>query len=222
MKRIIGVALAIILAITSCCLPVQALASVERDVTISGAPAFKTEDEWKEAIKAQIAEELAQQGIENSYIYFPGDPEPLNDVNDYKTEVVARGIASAEGWAGNQPPGGYIFNSPLGGNILYYHEGGPTITVGASLNLLNGAGSVSVSVPIPLGKCVSDGGVIGVSVPVPGYRAYKLWVKNNWTVVQYVIYHWGWVNDMEGWQWQEWSGGTSKTYFNTEYTPLPV
>lgn len=178
---------------------------------------FSSEEEWKAHVKEQIAAELSAQGIESGNIYFPGDPMPLNDIDDYKTEVVGTKEVVVSGYPGGQNPNGVTFDSELGGSIWYVPKGGPTVSVTVSFGTWG-----SVSVALDLGRQAPTGTVTGYSAFIPGGRAYKLWVDNTYSISKYVTYKRVWVDDFTGYQWVEYTSGTTETLMHTKFTPKPV
>lgn len=221
MKKIISAIL--VVCLVAMCVPVAYAHPIEDDkVFICSYSAFNSEADCRD-FKAQIADELAKEGIISS-VYFPGDPMPINDVNDYKTVVVAQGVARASGYAANQPPNGVKFEAGTTGYIYYSRLAGTEVTVSVTLRNLEGTISGTVQVKLPLGRQTptldtsTDGsGVCGYMVPIAGGAYRKLWVVKNYNVVEYVTYKWGWVNDMVGYDWQEFSGGRSQQFDSIEF-----
>lgn len=176
---------------------------------------FSSEEDRRAAVKAQIAKELAAQGIESN-IYFPDDPIPANDIDDYKTIVVDEQTFQAYGELAGQPSRGVRFNSPLGGTIYCVVDGGATVDVAVSVS--DPAGIVSVS--LSLGSVST--GVTAYGINVPGYIYCKATANHTYVVSGYIVYKNVWVDDFVGWQWQEFSRAITPMRTSTDFGYIEV
>ena len=114
------------------------------------------------------------------------------------------------------PAGGVCINSSSGGAIYYTPNGGPTASVSVAFGDPYGV----VSVNFELGKRVSE--VSQYSANIPGFKYYRLYVDNTYTVSHYIVYKRVWVSDMEGYQWKEYSSGQQKVLYSVKLTPIAV
>lgn len=201
-----GLVLVLIVVIMSA-FPIESFASENENAEIINL--YSSQKELDAAIIKDITAQLEQKGIptEDNVIVLNGIV-PLNDLSDYKTEIVATRNTIASGYAGNQPTGGVMFNSNKGGTINYSPSGGPDVTCSVSFGDPYGI----ISVSIPLGQRTTS--VTDYSLSVPGGKYYKLWVDNTYTCKKYIVYKK--VTTDLGTEWVEWSGGVSKTLYRVK------
>ena len=216
-KKLLSVVLAIAMS-ASLMVPVFAVTEGAdgADTLVKTYEIYSSEEEWEAALREHIAISLEERGIESGTVYLPGDPMLANNIDDYKTEVVSTKRVVVSGYAGNQPAGGVCINSSSGGAIYYTPNDGPTASVSVAFGDPYGV----VSVNFELGKRVSE--VSQYSANIPGFKYYRLYADNTYTVSHYIVYKRVWVSDMEGYQWKEYSSGQQKVLYSVKLTPIAV
>lgn len=179
--------------------------SLEKSASDTSIPTFgdgavySSEEEWRAAVKENIAADLAAQGIVSS-VYFADEPMPLNDIDDYKTVVVETKVINIPDVPEGQPDKGTCFTSPEGGFIGWSPEGGREVDV--SVSFVDPKWGL-FTVTIDLGH--AEEGITSYGTHVPGNRCVLLTTNHEYTISGYFVYKNVWVNDMVGWQWTEWS-----------------